>query len=183
MGIKTICVCDGCGKELKSTSEKFSNFTVKTNNFTDAAGSRDYNIANLVFCETCATQRLLPSLEKLAEDAETNKSKEEMSKWDYPVIGELPLPDGTFLGVSVFKDSDYPSARILLKGKDGRSDLVASVEYNTVKNEEFDILPNGVKVRLIREDERLRVIAYCAEHDEPVYLEPYNKNLAESPNN
>lgn len=53
MGIKTINVCDCCGKELKYTSETY-HISFMTDYFSDVCGSRDWNEFKSEFCESCA---------------------------------------------------------------------------------------------------------------------------------
>lgn len=65
MAQKTITVCDGCGKEIKSNGDHYE-LHFKSKRFTDAAGSRDWNDVNLEFCESC-TNNLKASLRKIAE--------------------------------------------------------------------------------------------------------------------
>ena len=65
MGIKNICVCDCCGKELTKTSDIF-HLDFKTNTFLDAAGSRDYNFERIDLCESCV-KRAVVALETIAK--------------------------------------------------------------------------------------------------------------------
>lgn len=52
MATKTIVVCDGCGKELKSKQEKYK-LCLKTDRFWDGV-EYDYLLVNLEFCQRCA---------------------------------------------------------------------------------------------------------------------------------
>ena len=65
MGIKNICVCDCCGKELTKTSDIF-HLDFKTNTFLDAAGSRDYDFERIDLCESCV-KRAVVALETIAK--------------------------------------------------------------------------------------------------------------------
>ncbi len=64
--VKHITVCDGCGKTLERTAERFCRVFVATDTFTDGAGSSDYIPMEVDLCQECVTGRLLPTLEKLA---------------------------------------------------------------------------------------------------------------------
>jgi len=70
MGIKNICVCDCCGKELTKTSDIF-HLDFKTNTFLDAAGSRDYNFERIDLCESCV-KRAVVALETIAKTTREN---------------------------------------------------------------------------------------------------------------
>ena len=61
MATKTITVCDGCGTELKRTSEKYF-IDMKTDKFWNGV-ENDCRIEHLVFCEDCAV-----SLKKTMEN-------------------------------------------------------------------------------------------------------------------
>lgn len=68
MSIKTVRVCDCCGKQLGYNSEAYhiDHIDFRTGNFLDAAGSRDYNFERIELCENCV-QRAVAALEKIAE--------------------------------------------------------------------------------------------------------------------
>jgi hypothetical protein len=67
MSTKTITVCDGCGKELRYTKERYT-IDLKTSRYRECAeDDLFYDVIELEFCDTCAEFRLLPTLEKLAK--------------------------------------------------------------------------------------------------------------------
>ena len=66
MSIKSIRICDCCGKELTQTSEIF-HLDFKTNYFMDAAGSRDYDFERIDLCHSCA-KRAVTALEIIAKN-------------------------------------------------------------------------------------------------------------------
>jgi len=69
MGTKTIHVCDCCGKEFKGTYDRYKidRVVLKTNNYIDSAGDRDYNSIYIELCTDCAN-RLVESLEKIVKN-------------------------------------------------------------------------------------------------------------------
>lgn len=50
--IKQIVVCDCCGKELKSNSERY-HIDFNSLRFIDGAGDSDYNTVRVELCEGC----------------------------------------------------------------------------------------------------------------------------------
>lgn len=63
--IKSIRVCDCCGKELSKTSEVY-HLDFKTSKFCDAAGDSDYNFEQIDLCESCI-KRAVIALETIAK--------------------------------------------------------------------------------------------------------------------
>ena len=53
MSYKTTRICDGCERELKKDKECF-NLVLKSGDFIDGAGSRDFDPIAHDFCEHCA---------------------------------------------------------------------------------------------------------------------------------
>ena len=72
--IKQIIVCDCCGKELKSNSERY-HIDFDSLRFIDGAGDSDYNTIRVELCENCC-RRAVQSLQKIADFM----SKEEPSE-------------------------------------------------------------------------------------------------------
>ncbi|GHU88126.1 hypothetical protein FACS1894202_03670 [Clostridia bacterium] len=71
MATKTITVCDGCGKTLERIKDRFR-LNLETLPYRECAeDDRTPRIIKLEFCECCAEDRLLPSLEKLAAREES----------------------------------------------------------------------------------------------------------------
>lgn len=70
MAIITIRVCDNCGVQVEETRNRYT-ICLKTGNFLDGAGSRDYNVIDLEFCKNCA-ENICQSLEKIAESKQIN---------------------------------------------------------------------------------------------------------------
>ena len=53
MGKRTIKVCDGCDKEIKSSQDCF-HLLFESERYTDAAGQSDNDYIKLDFCSACA---------------------------------------------------------------------------------------------------------------------------------
>lgn len=70
MSLKQIHVCDGCGCELESTSDRYY-LSLRTNRFWNGV-EMDYLEENLEFCELCA-RNIKNSLVKIANQLKTNK--------------------------------------------------------------------------------------------------------------
>ncbi len=64
MSLKTIRICDGCGKELTRTSEIY-HLVLKTDKFWNGA-DMDYLEERLDFCIICA-RKIKETLEKIAK--------------------------------------------------------------------------------------------------------------------
>ena len=71
--IKQIVVCDCCGKELKSNSERY-HIDFDSLRFIDGAGDSDYNTIRVELCKGCC-KRAVQSLEQIADSL--NERKEE----------------------------------------------------------------------------------------------------------
>lgn len=65
---KTITVCDGCGREIKKTQDRYhmTKLVLETDTYCDAAGDTDYDSIGLEFCSSCTRFKLLPALMKIA---------------------------------------------------------------------------------------------------------------------
>lgn len=64
MAIKSIVVCDCCGKEISLNSQRYHiDFT--SSKFCDAAGASDYNSVRVDLCEACC-KKAVSSLHTIA---------------------------------------------------------------------------------------------------------------------
>ncbi len=95
MGIKNICVCDCCGKELTKTSDIF-HLDFKTNTFLDAAGSRDYDFERIDLCESCV-KRAVVALETIAK---TTRENTKQGEWKLK-FSEFYDDDGEFIAYTI----------------------------------------------------------------------------------
>lgn len=72
MAKQTVIVCDSCGQIIRRNADIYQldrveiggRVILKSERYTDAAGSSDYNLVRLDFCPRCA-QRLLDALERV----------------------------------------------------------------------------------------------------------------------
>ena len=72
--IKQIVVCDCCGKELKSNSERYR-IDFDSLRFIDGAEDSDYNTVRVELCESCC-KRAVQSLQKIADSLNEEKEYE-----------------------------------------------------------------------------------------------------------
>jgi len=68
MGIRTIRVCDCCGKELKKHGDIYhiDKVILCSETYTDSAGDVDYNSIAIELCKDCA-EKLVQSLDKIVQ--------------------------------------------------------------------------------------------------------------------
>ena len=145
MGIKNICVCDCCGKELTKTSDTF-HLDFKTNTFLDAAGSRDYNFERIDLCESCV-KRAVTSLETIAKSIQENTNSGE---WELKT-SEFYDDDGEFI--------TYAIAHCPICKKPFHNNETISSARSTfyMENDENTPIPDNVKNEVRQElKERLK---------------------------
>jgi hypothetical protein len=78
MGYRKVLECDGCGKELDEASDRYEfkpTILLKSDRYTDAAGSGDNNYISLYFCGRCVSN-LKKTLEKILKRMEAKNDKD-----------------------------------------------------------------------------------------------------------